>query len=113
MKLPVPDIFNVETIAVYYVDQNGNKTKLDSKVENGFVIFETDHFSEYVIVDESSKIEEPSVPEEPTEPDTPDEPEDTEDGCSCKCHNNFMTKILNKILNFFRKLFGGSPCCEC
>jgi hypothetical protein len=80
VKLPVPAGYNAETIAVYYVDDNGNKTRLNSKVENGFVIFETNHFSEYVIVDESSVIEEPTepevpvVPEEPVEPDTPDEP---------------------------------------
>lgn len=56
VKLPLPEGFNAETTAVYYVDDNGNKTKLESKVENGFVVFETDHFSEYVLVDESSKI---------------------------------------------------------
>ena len=56
VKLPLPENFNAGTTVVYYVDNNGNKTKLESKVENGYVVFETNHFSEYVLVDESSKI---------------------------------------------------------
>ena len=59
VKLPLPEKFNAGTTVVYYVDNNGNKTKIDSKIENGFVVFETNHFSEYVLVDESSKIEPP------------------------------------------------------
>lgn len=102
IKLPLS--FNSKNTKVYYVDENGNKTLIPSEYIDGYIVFETDHFSEYVLVDESSKIEEPS------EPETPEEPSDE---CNCKCHKNFMTKILYKILNFFRKLFGASPCCEC
>lgn len=59
VKLPLPEGFNAETTEVYYVAPDGTKTKLDSTVENGYVVFETNHFSEYVLVDESSKIEPP------------------------------------------------------
>ena len=61
VKLPIPEGFNADSTVVYYVDDSGNKTKLESTTENGYVIFETDHFSEYVLVDESSKIEPPHV----------------------------------------------------
>ena len=61
VKLPLPEGFNAETTEVYYVAPDGTKTKLDSTVENGYVVFETNHFSEYVLVDESSKIEPPHV----------------------------------------------------
>ena len=131
VKLPVPDGFNSNFICVYHVDDNGNKTLLNSKVENGFVVFETNHFSEYVIVDESSIVEEPAepeeptVPEEPVEPDTPDEPttpdtpdepevpdtpeepEDTDasDPCSCNCHAGGIKAFFFKLVNFFAKLF--------
>lgn len=108
VKIPVPATFNAETIAVYYVDKNGNKTKLDSKVENGFVIFETDHFSEYVIVDESSKFEEPVIPEEPTIPEEPEEKD-----CSCNCHKGGISGFFFKILNFFQKIFGKNKVCAC
>ena len=59
VKLPIPEGFNADSTVVYYVDDSGNKTKLESTTENGYVIFETNHFSEYVLVDESSKIEPP------------------------------------------------------
>ena len=59
VKLPLPEGFNAETTEVYYVAPDGTKTKLDSTVENDYVVFETKHFSEYVLVDESSKIEPP------------------------------------------------------
>ncbi len=59
VKLPIPEDFNADSTVVYYVAPDGTKTKLDSRAENGYVIFETNHFSEYVLVDESSKIEPP------------------------------------------------------
>ncbi len=111
VKLPVPADFNAESIAVYYIDGNGNKTRLDSKVENGFVVFETDHFSEYVIVDESSKIEEPIVPDEPT---VPEEPSDPTDNCSCNCHKGGIKAFFFKLFNFFAKLFNPAKrVCAC
>lgn len=61
VKLPIPEGFNAETTVVYYVDDSGNKTKLESTTENGYIVFETNHFSEYVLVDESSRIEPPHV----------------------------------------------------
>ena len=61
IKLPIPEGFNADSTVVYYVDDSGNKTKLESTTENGYIVFETDHFSEYVLVDESSRIEPPHV----------------------------------------------------
>ncbi len=55
VKLPVPVDYDKDNIVVYYIDDSGNKTIMESKVENNCIIFETDHFSEYVIVDLSSK----------------------------------------------------------
>ena len=118
VKLPVPADFNAETIAVYYVDDKDNKTRLNSKIENGYAVFETDHFSEYVIVDESSKIEEPTEPEVPVDPtpDEPDGPEDTETlaPCSCKCHAGGIKAFFFKLFNFFAKLFNPAKrVCAC
>ena len=101
VKLPVPNGYSSSFVAVYYISALGVKTRLDSKVENGYVIFETDHFSEYVIVDESSAIE---------EPDTPDTPNEL---CTCKCHGNFIQRLIFKITNFFQKLFGKNKVCAC
>ena len=119
IKIPLPDGYNVNSIKVFYVDDNGNKTKLDSKIENGYIVFETDHFSEYVIVDESSKIEEPVEPDDTDEPEVPDEPADSDepsndkDSCSCNCHKGGIAGFFFKIINFFQKLFGKNKICVC
>ena len=64
----------------------------------------------------------PTIPDDPVEPDTPDEPEapdvpdisDTpDDPCSCKCHGNFIQRLIFKITNFFQKIFGQNKVCTC
>lgn len=110
IKIPVSFITDINAIKVYHVDDAGNATLINSNYENGFVVFETDHFSEYVIVDESSKIEEPIVPDEPT---VPEEPSDSTDNCSCNCHAGGIKAFFFKLLNFFQKLFGMNKVCAC
>lgn len=41
---------------VYYVDADGNKTDMNATFVNGMVIFETTHFSKYVIVLEETIV---------------------------------------------------------
>ena len=52
VKIPVPDAFKDKTIYVYRVEADGKYTDMNAKIENGFVVFETDHFSEYVLTTE-------------------------------------------------------------
>ena len=113
IKIPLPDSYNANSVKVFYVDDNGNKTKLDSKIENGYIVFETDHFSEYVIVDESSKIEEPVEPDDTDEPEVSDEPSNDKDSCTCNCHKGGIAGFFFKIINFFQKLFGKNKICVC
>lgn len=49
----IPTGFDANKVAVYRLSEDGTTyTKLVSKVENGKVTFETDHFSTYMIVEE-------------------------------------------------------------
>lgn len=97
VRIPVPKGFNPDECKVYYVNlMTGKVEEISSYCENGYIIFETDHFSYYAIVDESSKIEKPSEPETPDEPDVP---------CTCKCHKGGIAGFFWKIANFFNKLF--------
>lgn len=97
VKIPLPEGYNAEITAVYYVAASGEKEKLESTYENGFIVFETDHFSEYVLVDEGSKVT-------PSQPDT----------CTCICHKHGkFYKIIYKIVRVFWKLFGINQTCAC
>lgn len=53
----IPKDFDADKIAVYRLSEDGTSyTMLVSKVENGKVTFETDHFSTYMIVQEKADI---------------------------------------------------------
>ncbi len=113
VKLPLPEGYNGETTVVYYISSDGVKEKLESRYESVYIVFETNHFSEYVLVDESSKIDTPTEPEKPTEPETPIEPEEPTENCSCNCHKSGIVNFFWKIINFFQKLFGQNKTCAC
>jgi len=50
VSLPVPAGLDItKTITVFRVETNGSLTKLDTKIVDGKCVFETDHFSTYVI----------------------------------------------------------------
>ena len=109
VRLPLPEGFNAETTVVYYIDDSGNKTKLDSTTENGYVIFETNHFSEYVLVDESSKIEPPH--EHSYASAVTKEPTCTESGTkayTCSCGDTYT-----EIIEATGHDFDGSACKNC
>ena len=55
------------------------------------------------------------IPEIPTEPDAPepDTPDTPNEPCTCKCHGNFIQRLIFKITNFFQKLFGKNKVCAC
>lgn len=52
---------------VYRVNDDGTLTDMNAYREGSHMVFETDHFSVYVIVDESEKADEPTAPDEPQE----------------------------------------------
>ncbi len=97
VRLPVPQTFNPEKTVVYYVAPDGTATKLNSWHEGRYIVFETDHFSEYVIVDESSEIIAPEEPEAPSEPEKPEEGE--------KSFFEKLIDFLNNLFKFFKSLF--------
>lgn len=79
---------------VYRVNDDGTLTDMEAYREGSHMVFDTDHFSIYVIVDES-----PEQPEEPAETEENDSP------------FGFLTEIirmfkelLNKIITFFRSI---------
>ena len=96
VKIPLPDGYSAEKTVVYYITNDGRLEKMDSRVEDGYIIFETTHFSFYAIVDETEK-----------------QPENPSANCSCACHKKGIAKLFFKIKLFFQKIFKKNKVCKC
>ncbi len=103
VKIPLPEEYNAEKTYVYYVTNDGKLERIPSRIENGYIIFETTHFSFYAIVDETEK----------EEPVNPPKPENPSNNCSCICHKGGISKFFYKIARFFWKLFKTHKECSC
>ena len=61
ISIPVPNGFDKNNISVYRVEDKGNKieysTKIEKMEEKEYAVFETDHFSNYVIAEKTTKVE--------------------------------------------------------
>lgn len=91
VKLPLPAGYNPKFSYVYYVNtETGAVEKMKATYEDGYMVFETDHFSYYAII---------------AEPDT--------DNCSCNCHAGGIKKFFFKIGLFFQKIFKKNKTCKC
>ena len=66
VKLPL-DWSKDGVYKVYRVNNDGTLTDMNAYRQGSHMVFETDHFSVYVIVDESEKADEPTTPDEPQE----------------------------------------------
>ena len=54
VKMPIPAGYNPEKIVVYYIPNDGSAPeKMDIIIVGNYVLFETDHFSNYAIIDTS------------------------------------------------------------
>ena len=94
VKIPIPEGYNAEKTVVYYVTNDGKLEKIESEVKDGYIIFETTHFSFYAIVDESLTVN-PSQ------------------NCSCACHKKGIVNFFFKIGLFFQKIFKKNKICKC
>ncbi len=91
VRIPLPADYNPKFSFVYYVNtEKGTVEKMDAKFEDGYMVFETDHFSYYAII---------------AEPDV--------DNCSCNCHKGGFMGFIWNIINFFQKLFKINGTCDC
>ena len=103
VKIPLPDGYSPENTIVYYITNDGKLERIPSRIENGYIIFETTHFSFYAIVDETEK----------EEPVNPPKPENPSNNCSCICHKGGISAFFYKIARFFWKLFKVKRTCAC
>ena len=64
ISIPIPEDYNKANLVVYRIDENGTKTEYTVKVLDNYAVFETDHFSTYVLA-EKANIEDNTQTEEP------------------------------------------------
>ena len=93
VRIPLPEGYSTERTVVYYVANDGSGIeKIDSYYADGYICFETDHFSHYAIVDETS----------------------TRPTCSHFCHSeNPFISFIYRIVCFFWRLFSIHQVCDC
>lgn len=49
VHMPIPADLMGKDLTVYHVDDNGKSTEYEVSIENGYAVFNTDHFSTYVL----------------------------------------------------------------
>lgn len=62
VSIPVPEGLEGKNIDVFYVNDKGEKEEHNAEVKNGYVVFETNHFSTYALVENTSLVSNIEVP---------------------------------------------------
>ena len=107
VRIPVPVGYNAEKCKVYHIDpETGKLTDMNARVENGYFVFVTDHFSIYSVVE----LHEHSFGDKDAECSCGF---DRTEGCSCNCHKDGIAGFFFKIILFFQKLFKANQVCDC
>ena len=96
VKLPL-DWSKDGVYKVYRVNEDGTLTDMNAYRQGSHMVFDTDHFSIYVIVDESEKTDEPI---------TPDTPDNTEvcSKCGRSAHDDSFVQRLICIIIMAKRL---------
>lgn len=58
ISLPIPDDYDTSKLTVYRVKEDGTKIEYNVSVEGKYAVFETDHFSIYVLAEKNNEITE-------------------------------------------------------
>ena len=93
-KVEVSIVSPYKSATVYRQNADGTWERIESKMKNGMVVFEVDHFCKFVIAEE-------------------EEPENPSASCSCACHKKGIVKFFFKIGLFFQKIFKKNKICKC
>lgn len=51
IAMPIPETVNAADCKVFYIDDSGNAIDMNAVYENGYMVFTTDHFSYYALVE--------------------------------------------------------------
>ena len=106
VSIPVPAGYDTSKIVVYYVAEDGTKTKIDATIENGYIVFETDHFSNYVVAEEKTTIENAEVTDTATDTKSNEQSAETNDtNTTRKLDNTPKTGTETNIMSILSGIF--------
>lgn len=107
VMIPIPAGYDKSRIAVYWYKEDGTLEKMNATVNGSYAIFETDHLSCYVLVEEHVHTygEDGEI--------CTDCGFDRTEGCGCNCHKTGIAGFFWKIINFFNKIFKIKQYCKC
>jgi hypothetical protein len=57
VSLPIPSNLNNDLLDVYRINEDGTRTLMESTIEGDFIVFYTNHFSLYVLVERAAESE--------------------------------------------------------
>ncbi len=103
VSIPLPEKYKgLNNLGVYYINSNAKAEKLESKIENDCITFETDHFSTYALVAEKEEgTNTPSQPEQ--QKPTTDNPKTGDNHSPMLVVLIFVVSGTTLILLFIRK----------
>lgn len=99
ISIPIPEGFNASSLAIYRLEENGSKTEYKVTVANNYAMFETEHFSTYILGEKSKQSTEQATTENNTANNTN---EDTES--NIVVNDTKLPKTGEEINNFAKWL---------
>ena len=107
VMIPIPAGYDKSRISVYWYKEDGTLEKMNAIVNGSYAIFETDHLSCYVLVEEHVHIygEDEAI--------CTDCGFDRTESCNHNCHRMGIAGLFWKIINFFNKIFKIKQYCDC
>ena len=111
VEMNLPSYIDRRTCSIYRVEKDGTYTKLDTKIEGNKIIFETDHFSEYILTGVVEDLQETTPCDVHVYDEVRVEPSCTEEGSityTCYCGDTY-TETIEPTGHDFE----GSKCTNC
>lgn len=96
VEMNLPSYIDRRTCSIYRVEKDGTYTKLDTRIEGNKIIFETNHFSEYILTGVVEDLQETTPCDVHVYDEVKTEPSCTEEGSiayTCYCGENYSETI--------------------
>ena len=103
VSIPVPEGYDTRKIVVYRVAEDGTKTKYDTTITDGYITFETDHFSNYVVAEKTTSTENNNTNTTETKPGNTNTDRELDDTPKTGEETNVVT-IISFILSIVSAL---------